>query len=63
MAPVLGRVLKNTNGLKIKSMEYVVQGGKKSLLGRRDGVALGIINLDLQVRKPGGQTIKQPFPT
>ena len=63
--PVLERVklvLKNANGLKVKSMAYVVQGGKESLLGRRDGVALGINNLHLQGCKPDGQNIKQPFP-
>ena len=59
--PVLERVkmvMKNANRLKVKSMGYVVQGGKESLLGRRDGLALGIINLDLQGCKPVVQNIK-----
>ena len=54
----MGRVklfLKNPNGLNVKSMAYVVQGGKESLLGQRDSVALGINNMDLQGHKPGGQ--------
>ena len=40
-------VQKNTNGLRIKSIAYVVLGGKESLLGRRDGGPLVIINIDL----------------
>ena len=44
-------------------MAYVVQGGKESSLGLWDGVALGIINLDLQGHKPGGPNTKKSFPT
>ena len=36
---VLGKVklaLRNLNGLKVKSMAYVVRGGGESLLGRKD---------------------------
>ena len=44
-------------------MAYVVQGGKETLLGQRDSVALEIINLDLQGYKPDGPNTKKSFPT
>ena len=39
-------------------MAYMVQGGKESLLGQWDGLALSIINLELNGQKPGDPTIK-----
>ena len=50
---ILGRmkvVLRCSAGKQIKTMAYIVRGAKESLLGRRDGGALGIINIC-----PGGQ--------
>ena len=44
--PVLGRI-KLVNK-KVIYVAYMVQGGKGSLLGRRDGLALGIINIDTE---------------
>ena len=44
-------------------MAYILQGGNESLLGQRDGVALGIINFDLQGSKPKGQNGKQTLLT
>ena len=46
---VLGKakvVLRNLNDRKVKAMVYVVRGAKESLLGRRDGEALGIISIE-----------------
>ena len=46
--PIMGKVklvLKNLNQKKVKCMVYVVKGGKECLLGRRDGEALGVINI------------------
>ena len=39
-------VLRNMNDRKVKAMVYVVRGAKESLLGRRDGEALGIISIE-----------------
>ena len=51
-------ILKNANGYKVRSVAYGVQGGNESLLGRRDGEALGIIKLDLRGRKPDDEKDK-----
>ena len=45
-------VIKNLNGKRVKSMAYVVKGGTESLLGRRDGQALGIIVLNPEGSQP-----------
>ena len=54
--PILGKVkldLRNKNNLKVKSIAYVVRGGKESFLGRRDGEALGIIAINPNRAAPG----------
>ena len=54
--PVFGKVmlvLKNLNGLKVKSMAYVIQGGEESLLGRRGIKVLGIIAVNPKGSAPG----------
>jgi hypothetical protein len=46
--PILGRTrcrIRAVNGAKVKTMVYVVEGQKQSLLGLKDGEALGIINI------------------
>ena len=37
---------------KMKSMAYVVEDGKESILGRRDGEALGIIKINPDGEQP-----------
>ena len=47
---VIGKVklvLKNLNKKKVKSMAYVVKGGKECLLRRRDGEVLDVIIINL----------------
>ena len=41
-------VIKNVVGQKVKSMAYVIKGGKQSLLEKRNGEALGIIVINLE---------------
>ena len=51
-------VLKNLNDKKVKLMDYVIEDGKESLLGRRNGQVLGIINIDLRRDQPN-RTLNQ----
>ena len=47
--PMLGRtkaILKARSGATLRTMVYVVQGQKQSLLGLKDGQALGIIEIN-----------------
>ena len=53
--PVKGRakvVLTNMKGRKINTMVYVVEGQKESLLGQKDGVALGILSIKAEGEPP-----------
>ena len=47
--PILGRTrckLRAVNGASVKTLVYVVEGQKQSLMGLKDGEALGIIKID-----------------
>ena len=47
--PILGRSkvkMENQNGKRVKTMVYVVKGKSECLLGRKDGINLGIITIN-----------------
>ena len=47
--PIVGRSkvkMENQNGKKVKTMVYVVKGKSECLLGRKDGINLGIITIN-----------------
>ena len=53
--PVKGRVkvvLQNERGLQVRTIVYVVKGQTESLLGKRDGEALGIVRIDNKGARP-----------
>jgi hypothetical protein len=53
--PVIGKaevVLKNAKGRRINTTVYVMGGKAESLLGNKDGTALGIINIDPEGSEP-----------
>ena len=59
--PVKGRakvVLTNMKGRKVKTIVYVVEDQTESLLGKKDGQALGIIRITPEGGEPGTRTTK-----
>jgi hypothetical protein len=59
--PVKGRakvVLTNVKGRTVTSMVYVVEEQTESLLGKKDGQALGIIQITPEGGEPGSKTTK-----
>ena len=54
--------MKNKLGKEIKSMVYVVKGQEESLMGRKDGEALGIIVIKPEGAAPLDEEVNRVTP-